>query len=335
MSEFYSLPPYQHEHTTDLTNEYYRNVSSVPLPTTTSLSDISRDYSPTFVTGPFPPISQQLSGKLTTPPTTEPLIVSDIATTQSLVAALQATMTPKMKKPVVVIPGARKRSKFPQEATPSTQHMHLRLRHGIVLGTIFLVLLTTLLSLAPLDNGQSSYQLLGGVIEWVQAQQQNWNIPSHLIVTTQNQNASQPAASPQGANPPAIALPQSAYIAIARQDAIDVGISPDYFVRQIELESGFNPNAVSPMGAVGIAQFLPGTAAGLGIDPWNPVSALRGAAQMMANSARQYGGDYAKALAAYNAGSGTVDYAVNACGTAWMTCLPPETRHYIYLIMGV
>jgi soluble lytic murein transglycosylase-like protein len=130
-------------------------------------------------------------------------------------------------------------------------------------------------------------------------------------------------------------LPQSAYIAIARQDAIDVGIPPDYFVRQIELESGFNPNAVSPMGAVGIAQFLPGTAAGLGIDPWNPISALRGAAQMMANSARRYGGDYAKALAAYNAGSGTVDYAVNACGTAWMTCLPPETRHYIYLIMGV
>jgi hypothetical protein len=288
------------------------------------------------MTGPFPPLSQQLSGQLTAPPTTEPLIVSDIATTQSLVAALQATMTPKMKKPVVVIPGTKKRSNSPQEAPSSTQHMHPRLRHAIVLVTIFLVLLTTLLSLAPLDNGQSSYQLLlGGVIEWIHTQQQTWNLPSHLVVTTQNQNASQPVAPLQGANPPAIALPQSAYIAIARQDAIDVGIPPDYFVRQIELESGFNPNAVSPMGAVGIAQFLPGTAAGLGIDPWNPISALRGAAQMMANSARRYGGDYAKALAAYNAGSGTVDYAVNACGTAWMTCLPPETRHYIYLIMGV
>jgi soluble lytic murein transglycosylase-like protein len=56
---------------------------------------------------------------------------------------------------------------------------------------------------------------------------------------------------------------------------------------------------------------------------------------MMANSARQYGGDYAKALAAYNAGSGVVNHAVNACGSAWMNCLPAETRHYIYMIMGI
>ena len=130
-------------------------------------------------------------------------------------------------------------------------------------------------------------------------------------------------------------LPTREYVAIARQDAIDGGISPDYFVRQIYEESGFNPNAVSPAGAVGIAQFIPSTAAGLGINPRDPISVLRGAAQMMAKSARQYGGDYAKALAAYNAGSGTVNHAVNACGSAWMNCLPAETRHYIYVIMGI
>ncbi|TMD45283.1 MAG: lytic transglycosylase domain-containing protein, partial [Chloroflexi bacterium] len=101
-------------------------------------------------------------------------------------------------------------------------------------------------------------------------------------------------------------------------------------------ESGFNPKAVSPAGAVGIAQFLPGTAAGLGVNPWDPIQALRGAAQLMASYARNYGGDYAKALAAYNGGSGTVQYAVNACGAAnWMNCLPYETRHYIYVIMGI
>jgi soluble lytic murein transglycosylase-like protein len=130
-------------------------------------------------------------------------------------------------------------------------------------------------------------------------------------------------------------LPTSQYVAIARQDAIDAGIPPDYFVRQIYLESGFNPNAQSGAGAVGIAQFMPGTARGLGINPWDPIAALKAAAQMMANSTHRYGGDYAKALAAYNAGSGTVNYAVNACGSAWMNCLPAETRHYIYTIMGV
>jgi soluble lytic murein transglycosylase-like protein len=132
-----------------------------------------------------------------------------------------------------------------------------------------------------------------------------------------------------------MALAKSQYVAIAQQDAAAVGIPPVYFERQIQQESGFNPNAVSPAGAVGIAQFLPGTAAGLGINPWDPIQALNGAAKLMANYARQYGGDYAKALAAYNGGSGTVRYAVNNCGTNWLNCLPGETRHYIYVIMGI
>ncbi len=131
-------------------------------------------------------------------------------------------------------------------------------------------------------------------------------------------------------------LPKSQYIAIAQQDAVNAGISPDYFVRQINQESGFNPNAYSPAGAEGIAQFEPGTAAGLGINPWNPVQALQASARLMANYNRNYGGNYAMALAAYNGGSGTVAYSVNACGTAnWMNCLPYETRHYIYVIMGI
>jgi soluble lytic murein transglycosylase-like protein len=51
--------------------------------------------------------------------------------------------------------------------------------------------------------------------------------------------------------------PVSPYIAIARQDAIEAGISPDLFVRQINRESGFDPQALSPAGAQGIAQFMP------------------------------------------------------------------------------
>ncbi len=327
MSDFYSLPPYQHENAADLSGEYYRDV---PPPTTNALPDISQEYFPTFKTETLTSISQRHTGKFTTP-TTTPLVVSDITTTRSLVAALQATMNPKTTKPVVIIPGAKKRSRAAQEAVPSTRRIHPPLRHGIILGTIFLVLLTTLLSLAPLDNGQSSYHLLNGVVEWVQSQQQIWTIASHLAAT---QNDSGNASTTLG-HPPAMTLPTSQYVAIARQDAIDAGISPDYFVRQIYLESGFNPNAQSGAGAAGIAQFMPGTARGLGINPWDPIAALKAAAQMMANSAHQYGGDYAKALAAYNAGSGTVNYAVNTCGSAWMNCLPAETRHYIYIIMGI
>src|SRR4249920_847941 len=50
------------------------------------------------------------------------------------------------------------------------------------------------------------------------------------------------------------------FVTLAGQDAASAGISPDIFVRQINQESGFNPSAVSPAGAIGIAQFEPATA---------------------------------------------------------------------------
>src|SRR5437763_10420798 len=113
-------------------------------------------------------------------------------------------------------------------------------------------------------------------------------------------------------------------------------ISPVYFVRQINQESGFNPNAISPSGAEGIAQFMPGTARGLGINPWDPNAALNAAAHLMAGYANTYGGDYAKALAAYNGGSGNVQNAISGCGAAnWMNCLPGGTRNFIRVIMGI
>ena len=123
------------------------------------------------------------------------------------------------------------------------------------------------------------------------------------------------------------------YQSVAREDAQTAGISPSLFVRQINEESGFNPNAVSPAGAIGIAQFMPRTAAGLGINPWNPYASLQGAARLMASYLKRYGGDYAKAVAAYNAGSGQVAYAITRCGVQWRACVPVETQRYIRIIM--
>jgi soluble lytic murein transglycosylase-like protein len=122
------------------------------------------------------------------------------------------------------------------------------------------------------------------------------------------------------------------YIALARADAIAAGIPPDLFVRQINQESGFNPTDLSDTGAEGIAQFEPDTAAGLGIDPWNPVQALQGAAQLMARYTYKYG-DYAKALAAYNGGSGTLQYCLTHYGSHWFSCEPAQTQAYIQKIM--
>jgi len=125
----------------------------------------------------------------------------------------------------------------------------------------------------------------------------------------------------------------SYYVTLACQDALEAGIPPDLFIRQIRQESNFNPSESSPQGDEGIAQFQPGTAAGLGIDPWDPVAALKGAAQLMSRYYKNYG-DYAKALAAYNGGSGNLATAMRNCGSSWLSCEPPVTQAYVHIIMG-
>jgi hypothetical protein len=101
------------------------------------------------------------------------------------------------------------------------------------------------------------------------------------------------------------------------------GLDPGIFGRQIYQESRFNPKAVSPAGALGIAQIMPDTARAWGVDPLDPHAALDAAAKNMARYVKQYGGSYRNALIAYNAGPGTVGKA-----------LPAETTHYIDVILG-
>lgn len=124
------------------------------------------------------------------------------------------------------------------------------------------------------------------------------------------------------------------YQDIARQAARHYGLDPNLFVRQINQESGFNPRALSPAGAEGIAQFMPATAASMGINPWDPTSALYGAARLMASLKKQFPGHYGQALGAYNAGAGAVQEAIRVGGGRWYFYLPAETRHYISTIMG-
>jgi Transglycosylase SLT domain len=112
------------------------------------------------------------------------------------------------------------------------------------------------------------------------------------------------------------------YREIARQAALKHGLIPDVFERQIEAESGFNPKAVSPSGARGIAQIMPTTAKGWGVNPDNPTAALNAAAKNMAGYIKTYLGGkapstvkdpaklrvaYEKGLRAYNAGPGAVE----------------------------
>jgi len=123
------------------------------------------------------------------------------------------------------------------------------------------------------------------------------------------------------------------YHALARQDAMNYGLDPTLYERQINQESGFNPNAVSPAGAIGIAQIMPSTAQGWGVDPWNPVQSLNVAADHMAWYQTHYG-SFAKALACYNAGTAALELAIARYGDNWRIGLPAETQRYITAIIG-
>jgi len=116
---------------------------------------------------------------------------------------------------------------------------------------------------------------------------------------------------------------------IMQQQAEARDLPPMPFVRLIWKESRFNPRAVSPKGAQGIAQFMPGTAAERGLyDPFEPKQAIVHSASLLADLRREFG-NFGLAAAAYNAGAERV--------RAWLagsSGLPYETRDYVQFITG-
>ena len=83
------------------------------------------------------------------------------------------------------------------------------------------------------------------------------------------------------------------------------GVDPAVLAAMAKTESNFNSSAVSSSGAQGLMQFMPGTAAGLGVDTSDPTSSINGAARYLSSLTQQFGST-PLALAAYNAGPGTV-----------------------------
>ena len=114
------------------------------------------------------------------------------------------------------------------------------------------------------------------------------------------------------------------------QAAVDNQLPVEFFTRVIWQESRFDPEAVSPKGAQGIAQFMPQTASGRGLtNPFEPLQALRESASYLRELRTTFRGNLGLAAAAYNAGPGRVE--------AWLAGrrgLPSETRAYVRIITG-
>lgn len=119
------------------------------------------------------------------------------------------------------------------------------------------------------------------------------------------------------------------YAALIGKAAVDNDLPPELLAAQIKQESGFNPNAVSPAGATGISQFMPGTAKEMGVNPLDPASAIPGGARYLRQNIDKFGGSVPLGLAAYNAGPGRVQQSGGD-----ISKLPAETRGYIANILG-
>jgi hypothetical protein len=114
------------------------------------------------------------------------------------------------------------------------------------------------------------------------------------------------------------------------QAAADNDLPEGYFTRLIWQESRFDPGAVSPAGAQGIAQFMPATAAMRGLtNAFEPLQALRESASYLRELRTTFRGNLGLAAAAYNAGPGQVE--------AWLakrSFLPAETWNYVLIVTG-
>ncbi len=116
------------------------------------------------------------------------------------------------------------------------------------------------------------------------------------------------------------------YLEVAKDVARKHGVPEDLFLRLVQQESGWNPGAVSHKGATGLAQLMPETAEGLGVDITDSSQNLEGGARYLRMMYDKFG-SWKLALAAYNAGPGAVEKHGG---------IPPfaETENYVKAILG-
>jgi hypothetical protein len=162
-----------------------------------------------------------------------------------------------------------------------------------------------------LSNGfriHADSHVIDGAVMRLQISQGAVEIPANSVATIEVEDYTPPP-------PPAAAPAPEPQRELTTQElitraAIHNGLPPEIVRSVAKAESGYHVDAVSPKGAIGLMQLMPGTAAALNADPHDPAQNVEAGARYLRDLLLKYENDphqVSKALAAYNAGPGAVD----------------------------
>jgi hypothetical protein len=196
-------------------------------------------------------------------------------------------------------------------------------------GSLFILENTGTGSKRPSEQG--NLYLLGSQlhVKVIRGSSQGWNPPPIITRGRGSRERHLLSALPpsQPALPHTSLQPDTPLAPLIEKSAQDHGIDPGLVRLVIQKESGFNPQAVSPKGAMGLMQLMPGTASLLGVqDPFNPAQNIDGGVRYLKQCLERFNNNVCLALAAYNAGPENVTRYHG---------VPPfaETRNYVDNIM--
>jgi hypothetical protein len=171
---------------------------------------------------------------------------------------------------------------------------------------------------------------VAGLAGPAEAQIYSWRDASGVLTLSDRPQNGAPRALTVPVGSPLTARLSPQYEPLIRQHASEHRIRPELVRAVIQVESAFNPRAVSPKGAMGLMQLMPATAKRFGvIDPFNPAENIRAGVSYLRQLLDRYDHDEQLALAAYNAGPGAVD--------KYGAQVPPykETQNYVQKITGL
>ena len=190
----------------------------------------------------------------------------------------------------------------------------------------FAILVTCALTLAPAAARADVLEISSGGATWVSGPRAAAPARPATESLTDVSDLAIPEEAVASPLATGAALP-ARYQAAVQELAARFDLSPALIEALVWQESRWRENAVSPVGARGLAQLMPGTARELGVNPDDPLANLEGGARYLRQQLDRFDGDVEKALAAYNAGPGRVE---KAGGIPRIR----ETQTYVAAVMG-